>query len=585
MRPHFCKLHPSMAARRLQGSEAGCIEEEETTGQHQMGSTQRAPFLSFLIGVGCPVYLLVPRLVEDVATITLVINTVMCLFGGSFLVAMLTCRLNVVARIWSNGLLFISIGWAAYLALMPATDLATITARDPETRDSVRMAYFMCGVVHASLSKHSVRWRVLCGTISLVVTLVGDSFAFCLRLHDLSLIRLPLLNVCIPSLVGFSIAAAVMRDSADSTGKRLRTMSAMLADSERRGAELEQARWASLYASKRTRLAIAKCEHKWDEVSVAADWFAEATPLAVVIVDAPPPQSPPPGPPSSQASAMSADGMTDCPATTKTPLDPFCDRKATPCPRWPPSAPELCAPANTGAAGQPQLADADFRRCIELGASVGEPSSTPRSSGRSMQLMSAWVHAVASPQLPQPPQLPQLPSALQAMGVSGAASSFRPEAFAHTPMGCTIQSGEKRGRELVESMATRAAAPTSEPMMVQKMWPTTTPTGTPTRTPTDFGKSPRREQSKLEAIDEVLKSCAGWMPRGQSPAEAGRPPLLLRPRWDWVQMGGPPGAPKRGGEAAAPVAQKDAADVGAEIPRNFLVRKVIEIAKGSNGAE
>ena len=74
-----------------------------------------------------------------------------------------------------------------------------------------QISYLALGTVHATLTSRSLRWKIAFGAIGLIITLVGDSLALCLRLGDPSLWRLPAINVCVPFIAGFAVAQAVRR--------------------------------------------------------------------------------------------------------------------------------------------------------------------------------------------------------------------------------------------------------------------------------------------------------------------------------------------------------------------------------------
>ena len=113
------------------------------------------------------------------------------------------------------------------------------------TRDAVRAGYLMLGVVHATGGR-SLRWKLAIGSVGLLITLVGDSLALCSTLADFecaALVRLPLLNVCIPFAIGFAAAHSLLQDAAHAKMEALRVR---LNEVERRSGELEAARHASL---------------------------------------------------------------------------------------------------------------------------------------------------------------------------------------------------------------------------------------------------------------------------------------------------------------------------------------------------
>ena len=203
-----------------------------------------ATVFALLIALASPSALILAQgLTGPLSLSTIVINTTCVVRIGIILVAIRVDKANLLEAVWGCLLVGAALAWALCLALcMPDDGLRNIVLRDPDTRVNVQVcsrpphpaahfprracahfltcarghaysqiSYLALGTVHATLTSRSLRWKIAFGAIGLIITLVGDSLALCLRLGDPSLWRLPAINVCVPFIAGFAVAQAVRR--------------------------------------------------------------------------------------------------------------------------------------------------------------------------------------------------------------------------------------------------------------------------------------------------------------------------------------------------------------------------------------
>ena len=210
----------------------------------------RTPILALAIALACPLLVVLNRAkVVGFETLgldnALKINAVSIFWLAALLVTRWALSQRQAAFLWDCSVVALPVVWAVLLARASEADLATLVQRDATTRDAVRAGYLMLGVVHATGGR-SLRWKLAIGSVGLLITLVGDSLALCSTLADFecaALVRLPLLNVCIPFAIGFAAAHSLLQDAAHAKMEALRVR---LNEVERRSGELEAARHASL---------------------------------------------------------------------------------------------------------------------------------------------------------------------------------------------------------------------------------------------------------------------------------------------------------------------------------------------------
>ena len=255
----------------------------------------RTPILALAIALACPLLVVLNHAkVVGFETLgldnALKINAVSIFWLAALLVTRWALSQRQAAFLWDCSVVALPVVWAVLLARASEADLATLVQRDATTRDAVRAGYLMLGVVHATGGR-SLRWKLAIGSVGLLITLVGDSLALCSTLADFecaALVRLPLLNVCIPFAIGFAAAHSLLQDAAHAKMEALRVR---LNEVERRSGELEAARRASL----RTKaLSTTSCAPTTRHVS----------PRSARLGTVSPPLSLPPGPPSSNASMV-----------------------------------------------------------------------------------------------------------------------------------------------------------------------------------------------------------------------------------------------------------------------------------------
>ena len=244
-----------------------------------------------------PVLVLI--LTEGVAAVSVAINLTSVIWVMGILLSVAVGRFS---RVWGISLIAFPIIWAVCLALMPIEHLRIVVRRNDETKAFVRLvcslsarprqerfsmhhgvashqlrvvalvlpfkppppthqtthpllpsppalqAYFLIGAVHAMLPK-TISWKIGHGVCALATMLIGDSLALCLRLGNMSLVRLPLFDVCFPVIAGCLMTLLVHSNAIGLSHDRLAKMRAALADAERRASELEAARRNSLICS------------------------------------------------------------------------------------------------------------------------------------------------------------------------------------------------------------------------------------------------------------------------------------------------------------------------------------------------
>ena len=155
--------------------------------------------------ITCPVLAM-----QNHMPLTLGINGVAFFCAISFLVYAHNRSAKHRRKMWFASMLTFSTVWSIALSTMSLEALHTIVERDPVTRDGVRLAHLMAGVVHYTISRGRARSTfgeelITLGLACAIQTLCGGG-ALCLRLGDLSLMRLPLFNVCVPLIGGYLVA-------------------------------------------------------------------------------------------------------------------------------------------------------------------------------------------------------------------------------------------------------------------------------------------------------------------------------------------------------------------------------------------
>ena len=183
--------------------------------------------------------------------------------------------------------------------------LETLVARDAETHDAVRMAFFMLGVAHGSItSRGSCRQQnVWCGAAGPIGVGLGtqlNAAVLCWRLNAATPARLPVFNVCLPFFVGWLLKYLISTDSP------VESLLVRLEGAEKLVGELEEARHGALMDKALVR---AQNTFRFSPLGSDPDSLWDA-----VVIDCSPPPSLPPGPPSSPSFAPSEPETT--PETT-----------------------------------------------------------------------------------------------------------------------------------------------------------------------------------------------------------------------------------------------------------------------------
>lgn len=214
----------------------------------------RSQTLALLVSTTSPVWLLLTVLVTGPQTVSLRINLAGIICLGVLVVASLVLPSESLAQLWAVSLTCGPHAWSAWLGFMSQEDLMMIVQRDQDTREAVRVAYFMLGCMHGRISTRDLNWKISLALSSLALGCVGNALTLVWRLGDAWLARLPLFNmlmfmyVCIPFLVGFAIAHAAATETTYLHSK-LSRVTTQLDEVQRLTRELENARRVSLLAS------------------------------------------------------------------------------------------------------------------------------------------------------------------------------------------------------------------------------------------------------------------------------------------------------------------------------------------------
>lgn len=185
--------------------------------------------------------------------------------------------------------------------------LETLVARDAETHDAVRLAFFMLGVAHGSItSRGSCRqqnvWFGAAGAIGVGLGSPLNAAVLCWRLNAATPARLPVFNVCLPFFVGWLLKYLISTDSP------VESLLVRLEGAEKLVGELEEARHGALMDK-----ALVRAQNTFRFSPLGSDPDS----LWDVVIDCSPPPSLtslPPGPPSSPSFAPSEPETT--PETT-----------------------------------------------------------------------------------------------------------------------------------------------------------------------------------------------------------------------------------------------------------------------------
>ena len=125
---------------------------------------------------------------------------------------------KAVARLWCALLLMFPLVWNTWVAVMPEMQLLRIVQREPEVRDSTRVAYCFAGVLHATMPAHT--WKRAAYALSFAIFLGYGGGVLFSRLGDLSLVRLLLLNNILPMLFGSTMVELIRSDSTEAFASR-----------------------------------------------------------------------------------------------------------------------------------------------------------------------------------------------------------------------------------------------------------------------------------------------------------------------------------------------------------------------------
>lgn len=276
---------------------------------HRLSSFSYSICMALVIPTATPPLLVVHRCITGSAqawSTTAKINFAAFVFGLVLLYIATTKPMRTLVRAWAATLVLFPSLWACALTFMPYDSIVTVASRDGETKDVVRLANFMCGVAHAVIAASGHHPNLLNATMifSLMVTVICDSAALCLRLEDPFLVRLPVTNVFVPWVLGCAFATAMHRDDQ----QKLQRVRRKLIEAETRADCLESARKASLLAR---AAAVAPSSQLCYDAEVRGGRGYRETSLLMkrAAPDRDPygqtPLSPPPGPPSSSASVCS----------------------------------------------------------------------------------------------------------------------------------------------------------------------------------------------------------------------------------------------------------------------------------------
>lgn len=268
------------------------------------GGEPRPQGLSTVVPVGMVAMITMSpasTLLAPITVASLMINGMILVLLLGLLSTFLVFGMRTFSRAWLLALLIAPVAWNLCLGLMDTKACATLVQRDKLNHDAVRFGYLWAGVVHATVPHMSLTRRFCVGAWFQLIMGVGGTFAFFVQMGDVRFGRIPLLNVCIPSLVGFCVARLVRHDD-DATVQSTRAQShrshvcglesklqrqgRRLRISERLNAQLEAARHLALSSSARARVSPETAG-----VIAAASDVSYQPPCS-------PPPSLPPGPPS-----------------------------------------------------------------------------------------------------------------------------------------------------------------------------------------------------------------------------------------------------------------------------------------------
>ena len=184
----------------------------EGTESQQQKQRSWSSTIALLIAAACPLILMGGQGGQSSQAMS--VNGTAFFCSVTLLICLQALSTERVARLWSAAIVVVPLAWAIYLGVVLSNDqLVTFVQRDAATREQVRLSYLMFGVFHAAIScDQALRWRLGTAAAGLGLMLLGGA-AMCWRLHDPAPIRLPLLNVCAPFALGFTIASATIASS------------------------------------------------------------------------------------------------------------------------------------------------------------------------------------------------------------------------------------------------------------------------------------------------------------------------------------------------------------------------------------
>ena len=190
------------------------------------GGEPRPQGLSTVVPVGMVAMITMSpasTLLAPITVASLMINGMILVLLLGLLSTFLVFGMRTFSRAWLLALLIAPVAWNLCLGLMDTKACATLVQRDKLNHDAVRFGYLWAGVVHATVPHMSLTRRFCVGAWFQLIMGVGGTFAFFVQMGDVRFGRIPLLNVCIPSLVGFCVARLVRHDD-DATQKDIMTL-------------------------------------------------------------------------------------------------------------------------------------------------------------------------------------------------------------------------------------------------------------------------------------------------------------------------------------------------------------------------